>query len=319
MSIQQRLKKEPAIRLFAEKRKTRIYRKKAKSISDYDYIVKRFKEATSFDLDLVNPQRYTEKLQWLKLFWRDERARVCANKYTVKKYLADLGYEYLLNDTVAYYTDVDDIDVSNLPEQFVLKGTHGSGWNLIVKNKESVNWRIWKKIMKSWLEQDLSWYGREWVYAEQPHGIIIEKYLEDDSGELRDFKIVCANGTPLFMQIDENRMTNHKRIYVDSNGAEILMDDSQNGDNHPKITFGENQKEMFRLASELSKPFPFVRVDFYECNGKIYFGELTFFGASGFFTFEPDKWDFIWGERIQLPEPNYNLDLYERIMSSTES
>jgi len=317
MSIISRIKKVPMGRLFAEKRKTRIYGKKANMISDYDFIVNQYKKCVGIDLNLVSPCRYTEKLQWLKLFWRDERATICANKYTVKQYLNELGYGYLLNDTIAYYTNVNDINIDELPNRFVLKGTHGSGWNLIVKDKSKVNWYIWKKIMKCWLEQDLSWYGREWVYRNQPHGILVEKYLEDDSGELRDFKIICANGNPLFMQIDENRATNHKRIYVDENGKAIDMDDSQESQ-HPNIHFGDNQREMFRLAKELSSPFPYVRVDFYECNGKIYFGELTFFGASGFFKFEPDKWDFIWGEKIHLPEPNHNLELYRRLQNESQ-
>lgn len=312
MSLKVKMKRSPLIRLIAENRKTFIYRQKAKYISDYTYILKCYKKATGRNLNLANPKRYTEKLQWLKLFWRDDRATICANKYTVKKYLENLGYGYLLNDTIAYYTNVDDIEVDMLPERFVLKGTHGSGWNLIVKDKSQVNWRIWKAIMRSWMQQDLSWYGREWVYRNQPHGIIIERYLEDDSGELRDYKIICSNGNPLFMQIDENRATNHKRIYVDQNGTPIPMDDDQES-RHPSVVFGENQKEMFRLAGELSKPFPFVRTDFYECNGRLYFGELTFFGASGFFKFEPDKWDYIWGKKIILPKPNYNLDLFERI------
>lgn len=314
VDIKKRLKTNPYIRLLAEQKKTKEYRKKANTIPDYEFIVEMYRKTTGNELNLSNPQRYTEKLQWLKLFWRDERATICANKYTVKSYLEELGYGYLLNETIGYYTDIEELSVDELPDCFVLKGTHGSGWNLIVKDKKKVDWKIWKKIMKCWLDQDLSWYGREWVYRDQPHGIIVEKYLEDDSGELRDFKIICANGNPLFMQIDENRSTNHKRIYVDSTGKAVPMDDDQES-KHPNIQFGPLQVEMFRLAKVLSSSFPYVRVDFYECNGKIYFGEFTFFGASGFFRFEPDKWDYIWGEKIHLPEPNYNLDLYKKLHS----
>lgn len=312
MNIKEVIKNNDFGRLLVEKRKSYIYKKMANNVSDYDFIVSKYKETTGRDLNLVKPERYTEKLQWLKLFWRDDRATICANKYTVKKYLCDLGYEHLLNDTIAYYEEIDEMNIDEFPNCFVLKGTHGSGWNLIVKDKNRINWPIWKKIMKLWLKQDLSWYGREWVYRNQPHGIIIEKYLEDDSGELRDYKIICSYGKPLFMQIDENRSTNHKRIYIDEKGEPIPMDDNQES-KHPNVVFGENQKEMFKIAKDLSKPFPYVRVDFYECQNKIYFGELTFFGASGFFSFEPDKWDFIWGEKIQLPKPNHNLELYEKI------
>ena len=308
-SLKKRIKNNPIGRYVVERRKSeRAYRTYQKK-SDIDQIRETYFRETGREPNLSDPKRYTEKLQWLKLFWRDEKATICANKYTVKGYLTDLGYGYLLNETIAYYTDVKQINIAELPNKFVLKGTHGSGWNLIVRDKNKINWSAWKMVMKCWLKQDLTWYGREWVYHDQPHGIIVEKYLEDDSGELRDFKIICTNGIPQFMQIDENRQTNHKRIYVDRDGNEIPMDDNQES-RHPTITFGENQREMFRLAEELSKPFPNVRIDFYECNGRIYFGEFTFFGGSGYYSFEPDEWDVHWGSRLILPPANYNLDLY---------
>ena len=288
-----------------------------KKYDDYTYINKLYRKLGR-ELNLADPKRYTEKLQWLKLFWRDDLAPICSDKYEVRKYLEDKGYAYLLNDLIAVYETVDDFDITALPERFVLKASHGSGWNLIVKDKSKVNWFWWKKIMRSWMKQNLYWFGREWNYKDQKPRLIVEKYLEDSSGELRDYKIFCMNGTPCFIQIDENRSTNHKRVYVDCEGRPLPMKDSHSHGTDISATFGSVQQEMLRIAEQLSKPFPNVRVDFYECGGKIYFGELTFFDGSGFYSFEPDRADFILGDMIQLPAPNYNLEFYKKIHNATE-
>ena len=284
-----------------------------KKYNDYEFICWMYKKHCGLDINLTNPTRYTEKLQWLKLFYRNELMPIVSDKYEVRKYLERIGYGYLLNDLIAVYYSVDDFDVSKLPDQFVVKAAHGSGWNLVVKDKTKVNWFMWKKIMRSWLKQNLYWFGREWNYKDQKPRIVVEKYLEDDSGELRDYKIICINGKPEFMQIDQNRFSNHKRIYVDMEGKPLNFGDSQDNTDLSGFEFGDIHKEMIRIATELCQPFPMVRVDFYECNGKIIFGELTFFGGSGFFKFDPDSIDEELGAKIQLPDPNYNLELYKQL------
>ena len=287
-------------------------KRELKKYSDYEYICRKYAKLGRA-LDLRDPKRYTEKLQWLKLFWRSESAAICSDKYEVRGYLEQRGYGYLLNDLIAVYDSVDAFDIDALPERFVIKATHGSGWNLIVKDKREVRWFWWKKIMRSWLKQNLYWFGREWNYEKQTPRIVVEKYLEDDSGELRDYKIFCFNGNAVYMQLDENRSASHKRSYFDRSGERLPIHDSQVRDVASPFRFGPLQAEMFRLAEALAQPFPSVRADFYECGGRIYFGELTFFDGSGFFSFEPDEWDYIWGEKLQLPEPNYNLALYNEI------
>lgn len=275
---------------------------------DYTYICKLYKKLGR-ECNLKNPKRYTEKLQWLKLFYRNDLMPICSDKYEVRNYIEQKGYGNLLNELISVYENVNEIDIEKLPDKFVIKAAHGSGWNLIVKDKRKVNWVIWKKTMKFWMNSNLYWYGREWNYQNQKPRIIVEKYLEDDSGELRDYKIICTNGKPRFMQIDENRSTNHKRAYVDSNGDLTEFQDDKDTALLKNYCFGEAQKEMFKIAEDLCSSFPYVRVDFYECNGKIFFGELTFFGASGFFNFSPDEWDYKWGDLIELPEANNNLEL----------
>lgn len=284
-----------------------------KKYNDYEFICRMYKQKCGLDINLVNPTRYTEKLQWLKLFYRNELMPIVSDKYEVRDYLTSKGYGYLLNDLISVYDNVDEIEISKLPNQFVIKAAHGSHWNLIVKDKSKVDWLMWKKIMRSWLKQNLYWFGREWNYKEQKPRLVVEKYLEDDSGELRDYKIICINGKPDFMQIDQNRFSNHKRIYVDADGNPMNFGDSQEHTDLSGFSFDSTKQKMIEIASELCKPFPMVRVDFYECNGKIIFGELTFFGGSGFFKFEPDSMDKVLGAKIVLPQPNYNLELYRKL------
>ena len=284
-----------------------------KKYSDYELICRMYKNHCGREVNLANPVRYTEKLQWLKLFYRNDLMPIVSDKYEVRQYLKDIGYKDLLNELIAVYESVDEFDPSVLPERFVIKASHGSGWNLVVKDKNKVNWYIWNRIMRSWLKQNLYWFGREWNYQSQTPRIIVEKYLEDDSGELRDYKIICMNGKPAFIQIDQNRYSNHKRLYVDVDGKPMGFADSLESDEMQPFVFGNIHREMLRIATELSQPFPMVRVDLYECYGKIFFGELTFFGASGFFNFDPDSMDLELGKKIHLPEPNYNLELLEQL------
>ena len=290
-----------------------------KKYDDYTMIRKKFKDAWGYDMDLINPKTYMEKIQWFKLFYRNDLAKIVSDKVAVKEYLEKEGYGDLLNETLAIYNSVDEIDLKKLPKQFVMKAAHGSGWNLIVHDKDAINWKTWKKIFATWLKQDLGWFGREWNYYDMPRRILVEKYLEDDSGELRDYKIVCINGEAKYMHIDEGRFSTHRRIFVDENG-QLMHDgfDYKLYENGKKIPFGENQKKMFEIARKLCKPFPHVRIDFYECNGKIYFGEFTFFSGSGFTYYVSKATDRRWCEEIALPEPNYNLELYKKLKEESE-
>ncbi len=309
-----RIKKSPPMILLKSKYMRYMGKKSIESLDDYTFVRNRYKKLGR-DLDLKTPKRFTEKLQWLKLFWRDEQVPVCTDKFEVREYLTKKGFGYLLNDLIDVYETIDDFDPQKLPDRFVLKGTHGSGWNLIVTDKTKVNWFWWKKIIRDWMKQNLYYLSREWNYENLKPRIVAERYLQDDSGELRDFKIFCMNGEPRFVQIDENRASNHKRKYVDCEGRVLAMQDDREYRGVMTARFSDNQREMIRIARELCTPFPQVRVDFYECDGKIYFGELTFFDGSGFYNFSPDEWDFTIGEMLILPEPNHNLELYRNIMN----
>ena len=275
-----------------------------------------YKDVFGRELDLSDPKRMMEKLQWLKLFWRNEEMVITADKYAVRDYIQKMGYGEMLNDIIGVYDSVDDIDFDKLPNKFVLKATHGSGWNFICRDKSKENIFWWKKTINSWMKRNLYWYGREWNYEKIKPRIIIEKYLEDSSGGLTDYKISCFSGKPLNMQVDIGRYGEHKRCFVSDKGEILPFDNGSFGARLEEFEFSDVHRKMFEIAKVLCKDYPYIRVDFYYCDGKIYFGELTYFVGSGFSRFDPDEYDYIYGKEIVLPEPNYNLDLYNRIMNS---
>lgn len=272
-----------------------------KLFSDETAVKQYYKKYAGKELDLDNPQAFSEKLQWLKLFNKDPLKSLCADKYTVRKYVTECGYPEILNTLHGIYDSVEELDISRLPAQFVIKASHGSGWNIVVKNKLEINWFIWKRIMKLWLKSNIYWSGREWVYQGLKPRIIVEKYLEDEFGELRDYKFFCFNGEPKFMQLEAGRGTAHNiRNFYDMDwkllpfGKEILPNQSLKVDKPAKF------EQMIKIASDLSKPFEFVRVDFYQIKGKIYFGELTFFPAGGKPDFQPPEYDQEVGKLLNL-------------------
>lgn len=288
-----------------------IRAEKSKLISDEELISKKYKLTFGKEPDLVNPKTYYEKLNWLKLHYRNELMPIVADKFTVRKYLTDLGYQDLLNDIYGCWDKIEDFDVDSLPVKFVLKATHASGtaWFKIVMDNKKVNWFAYRKIMKQWLKQNIAWMGREWHYAGMTPRIIAEKFLKDESGELRDYKFHCFNGEPKFVSIFTGRFTKNKMELVHDFNGKLLPFTSEaidlldeNPDFH--IPFPDNFEKMKKIAEDLCKPFPMVRVDFYCVNGKIYFGEFTFFDGSGLVAGYTDEAQLKIGAMLILPEAN---------------
>lgn len=271
-------------------------------VSDRHAIIKYYKKKTAGRVvDLDNPELFSEKLQWYKLNHRDPLMERVANKFTVREYIKEIGYGHLLNALFGVYTNVNDIDFDKLPHQFVLKGTHGSGFNIIVKDKSKLNRRQAKLMMKSWLKQHIAWSGREWVYEKMPRHIIAEKYLEDETGELRDYKFYCFNGKPTFMQLEVGRGTSHNtRNFYDMDWK--LMPFGKELPHNPNlhVPMPAMFDEMKKIAEDLSRPFQYVRVDLYQVGGRVYFGELTFFPAGGAPDFVPAEYDAIVGKMWKL-------------------
>lgn len=276
----------------------------AKSIDDERYIKWKYYLNFRKKLNLKNPQTYNEKLQWLKLYDRREEYTQMVDKYEAKKYVANLiGEEYII-PTLGVYDSFDEIDFDQLPNEFVLKCTHNSGGIIICRDKSVLDIPKAKKQMEKWLKKNPFWANREWPYKNVKPRIIAEKYMVDESGtELKDYKFFCFNGEVkcLFVATDRS-----------SKGEETKFDFFDLDWNHLPFTNGHPNStkeikkpigfdEMVNLSRILSKDIPHVRVDLYNINGKIYFGELTFFHWSGLTPFVPNKWDEIFGDWLQLP------------------
>lgn len=265
-----------------------------------------YKIKTGKKLDLKNPKRFNEKIQFYKLYHRDPLMTKCADKYNVRKFVRDKGYEEILIPIYGIYDAPEDIDFTKLPNQFVLKTNNGSHTNIICKDKESLD--ISKVISKlsNWLYKRSVKMGREWAYYDIKPKIICEKYMIDESSpisSLNDYKFICFNGKVEYVWIDIDRFQDHTRNFYDRewNYLAISTDFPTHGDFIPKP---EGFQEMLKIAEDLAKDFPHVRVDLYYINGKVFFGELTFYLLSGYEKFSPDKFDFELGEKFNIESLN---------------
>ena len=253
--------------------------------------------------NLRNPETYNEKLNWLKLHDRNEEYTKLVDKYEVKEYIASIiGEDYII-PTLGVWNHFDDIDFEKLPNQFVLKCTHDSEGLVIVKDKSKLDKVAAKEKIEAALKQNFYYIGREWPYKNVKPRIIAEKYMEDHvDGELRDYKFFCFDGQPKAMFIASDRASDHVKFdYFD---LEFNHLDIKQKYPHAQNTLRkpETFDKMIEFSKILSKGFPHVRVDFYEVDGRLYFGELTFYHFSGFMPFEPSKWDKTFGDWIHLPK-----------------
>ena len=264
--------------------------------SDEAQINRAYRKFTGQLPNLKNPQTFSEKLQVYKLKKHDPLMTQCADKYAVRDYISSCKLDSILNEIYAVYDSVDQIDPDQLPDRFVLKAAHGSGFNLIVKDKSKINWRLWKKIMRSWLRQDIYWSGREWAYKNIPRRIIAERYLEDPSGELRDYKFYCFHGVPKLMHMDIGRFSGkHLRNFYDMDRNLLPLRATYEPDPSVPCIDSEAFGEMKRIAERISRPFSFCRVDLYACENVFYFGEITFYPDSGNDVYEPEEYNRLMG------------------------
>lgn len=274
-----------------------------KKFSDVQAINKLYFSYSGRYPDLENPKLFSEKMQWLKLNYFDAELQIAADKFKVREYLSKKGYSGLLNEILQIYENIDDLKLKDLPKGFVIKASHGSGWNLIVRDKKKINWIVWRLILKSWLKHNIFWNGREWVYKNIKPRLVCEKYLEDESGALMDYKFHCFNGVPKFIQANNGRGQKvHAQNFYDLDWEFLPFGKDLTPIPEVKIPKPFNLQKMYKIATDLATKFPYVRVDFYEVNQKIIFGELTFFPASGMPDFKPVEYDKIWGEMLDLPK-----------------
>lgn len=256
-------------------------------------------------LNLINPVTFNEKLQWLKLYNRKPEYTMMVDKYEVKKYVAEcIGEEYII-PTLGVWERPNEIDFDSLPNQFVLKTTHGSGGSSVVicKNKETFNKKNAIERMKwSIKHSDTYAHYKEWPYKNVRRKILAEEFLKTD-GDLKDYKFFCFNGSVRLFKVDFGRFVEHRANYYSPSGDILPFGEKIYPPDFTHIeVMPENLSEMITLAEKLSKNIPFLRVDFYNVQGKIYFGELTFFPAGGVGAFTDEKWDIELGNYLTLPK-----------------
>lgn len=271
-----------------------------------DFLVKLYKERMACELDFSNPITYTQKIQWIKLYGDSEKNSIYVDKYLVKKIIEnEIGNQYV-NELICIdgkdcFYNADEIDFSKLPERFVMKCNHGSGYNIIVNNKSALSSRKikkYKKQLNTWLQEQFAFKnGLELVYKNVKPCIFIEKYLQDDSGELRDYKLFCMDGKVTYIEVDESRYSNHKQAFYSPEWEKLNFDEGTQSFDKEKP---DNLSNMIQLAEKLAAPHPFVRIDLYCCNNQLYFGEYTFYDASGFYAFNPPSFDKYFGDMIHL-------------------
>ena len=268
-----------------------------------EFLRRKYRLVMGRELDLDQPTTYTEKLQWLKLYDHRPEYTTMVDKYEVKEYVAHrIGGEYVI-PLLGVWERVEDIDFDSLPQRFVLKTTHDSGGIVVCRDKASLDIPAARKKLRYFLRRNYYDCNREWPYKNVKPRVIAEAYMEDSrQGELRDYKFFTFGGEPKVLYIAQGR----------GRGAPTVADFFDMDFNHLPFTIDhdmapelpekpENFELMKELAAKLSQGTPQLRVDFYEVDGKVYFGEMTFFHCSGMAPFHPEEWDGRFGAWVTLP------------------
>ncbi len=281
---------------------------KFKFIPDETYLNIMFKFYMDKKLDLNNPRSYNEKLQWLKLHDRKPEYTIMVDKVRVRELVAQkIGAQYLI-PLVGVWDNQEDIDFDKLPNRFVLKCNHNSGLGMcICKDKSKLDYARVRNELKKGLSENYYYLGREWPYKDVPRKIICEKFMVDESGEeLRDYKVLCFNGEPKLIELHRGRFTDHQtQDYYDVNWNKTAI--TQNIAAHYGASTDiaprpSTLEEMLELSRIMSADIPMVRMDWYSVNGKLYFGEMTFFDGSGFVPYDKEEDDLLIGSWIRLPQ-----------------
>lgn len=278
------------------------------AIPDRLYLKLRYRWHLHKKLNLKHPLTYNEKIQWLKLYDRRPEYPVMADKYEAKKFAARIiGKEHII-PVYGLWNQFDEIDFDKLPRQFVLKCTHDSGGVVIVTDRSAMDMEAVKKKINDCLKSNYFYYGREWPYKKIRPRILAEKLLHHNGSsvfeDIPDYKFFCFDGVCRLMFVASDRQSETEETKFDFFDRQFQHLEIRNG--HPnadrQIKKPQHFEEMMEYAEKLSRGIPQLRVDFYEVNGRVYFGEMTLFHWSGFVPFVPNTWDTLLGSWITLPE-----------------
>lgn len=269
----------------------------------------KFRLKLDYKLCLKNPETFNEKLQWLKLYDKNPRYTNLVDKYQVRGIVEEMiGQEYLI-PLLGVWKDFNEINFSQLPDKFVLKCTHDSGSVFICKDKYTLNYKDIKSRINKALRKNYYYLSREWPYKHIKPRIICEKYLMDElNDDLKDYKFMCFNGKVKCCFVCSNRSSSKglKIDIYDIDWNKMNFERVGHLNSQEVIERPTNYKKMIELSEKLSQNIPFIRVDFYEVNGKVYFGELTFFPGAGFEKFAPESYDYLLGSWIKLPQKRFD-------------
>ncbi|MFR3559788.1 MAG: ATP-grasp fold amidoligase family protein [Paraclostridium sordellii] len=269
-------------------------------IPDKPYLKILYRLEMGEKLNLENPKGYNEKLQWIKLYDRKNEYKTYVDKYEVRRYVeGKVGRKYLI-PILGKYESTKEIDWDNLPNEFVLKCTHGSGSNVICTDKTKLNFKMYEKKINKWMKRNWYYFGREWPYKELHPSIICEKFIGNKSKVPEDYKIMCFGGEPKLIQVHRGRYSEYTQDFYDIYWNK--MDFNNVGYKGSKYEHEKPKQleEMLDIARKLSEGLRQIRIDLYCVNEQIYFGEMTFFDASGLAKFEPHEYEDIIGSWIKI-------------------
>ncbi|NLI54070.1 MAG: glycosyl transferase [Clostridiales bacterium] len=261
-----------------------------------------FKRRFGYPLNLRNPQSFNEKLQWLKLYYypRNPLAIRCTDKFEVRQYLNEVGLGHCLNTLIGVWNRPEEIVWSDLPEQFAMKCTHGCEYNILCKAKADLDIEKASKQLNAWIKKKYGYFLAEPHYNKIKPRIICEKYLGEN---IINYKFFCFHGEPLFMYVVQGTGKNKRLTCLDMDQKELPYKQHF----RPVIEtegYLDGFEDMARICKCLSHPFPFVRVDLYRVEGRIYLGELTFTPSAGFESFCPKEYDQKLGRFLSLEYPS---------------
>jgi len=298
---------------LCQRHKLKLLEKNGVTLSDEAFIKQMFKVRVGYDIDLENPKSINEKINWLKLHDRNPEHTKKVDKYLVRDYIKScIGGDYLI-PILGVWSNPDEIDFNCLPNKFVLKCNHnsGNGGIYICKDKQALTngeiLHIRNKLKKA-LEEDYYLFFREWPYKNVERKIIAEEYIEDSNGDLPDFKFWIFNGKFKLLFICRDRQHDLRMNFYDSHFSFLHFTRQYPNFKERDFLLPSNIKEMVSIAEKIALDDVFVRVDLYNVDGKIYFGEMTYFPGSGFEPFSPKKYDYIIGDMLDLPQIEGQLE-----------
>lgn len=276
-------------------------------IPDRLFLKIQYRWRTGLALNLTSPQLYNEKIQWLKLNYRNPVLKQCVDKWEVRRYVADKGLEKILIPAYGPFNTPDEIDLNKLPDSFIMKLTNGSSFNIICQTKSDFDFEKAKIKFKRWIGINFFSARREWAYKDVKNRIMCEDLLQTPDGGLpSDIRFFCFNGKAEVIAVDLDsveegiKTSNYKRHLYTTDWQPIDGRIQYPKKKNYEVERPENLKELLQTAESLAEGFPAVRVDLYNLNGAIMFGELTFYHASGYQDIQPREFHMMLGSKLSL-------------------